>query len=149
MRTRPARGPQPTICPMIMVREDGGMAECNLGTHQCEIVAAHDIQCGGRSLNPHACREGWTCAGDGLAVDAPGQCYRTCGGIAGFACEEGYTCVDRPGDGCDPAHGGADCTGICKAACIQTSRLIGTSRCCVVSSSAFRKSISIAIQRPK
>lgn len=37
-----------------------------------------------------------------------------CGGFAGIACPSGYTsCVDDPNDGCDPANGGADCSGIC------------------------------------
>lgn len=37
-----------------------------------------------------------------------------CGGFAGFACPDGQVCVDNPHDDCDPAHGGADCGGICK-----------------------------------
>jgi hypothetical protein len=36
-----------------------------------------------------------------------------CGGIAGFPCPAGLTCVDDPSDTCDPAHGGADCGGVC------------------------------------
>jgi hypothetical protein len=36
-----------------------------------------------------------------------------CGGIAGFQCPAGKTCVDDPVDDCDPARGGADCSGIC------------------------------------
>ena len=36
-----------------------------------------------------------------------------CGGIAGFPCPDGFECVDDPGDNCDPASGGADCSGIC------------------------------------
>ena len=36
-----------------------------------------------------------------------------CGGIAGFPCPEGKKCVDDPSDNCDPARGGADCSGIC------------------------------------
>lgn len=36
-----------------------------------------------------------------------------CGGIAGFPCPAGKTCVDDPSDNCDPARGGADCSGIC------------------------------------
>jgi hypothetical protein len=39
--------------------------------------------------------------------------YQTCGGIAGIACPTGFNCVDNPNDNCDPAHGGADCGGIC------------------------------------
>jgi len=46
-----------------------------------------------------------------------------CGGIAGIQCPGGGTCEDAPGDGCDPARGGADCGGVCRclqlALCIQ------------------------------
>jgi len=38
---------------------------------------------------------------------------RFCGGIAGIPCPQGFVCRDNPRDGCDPAHGGADCGGIC------------------------------------
>jgi hypothetical protein len=44
----------------------------------------------------------------------------TCGGIAARPCtQSGYSCVDNPWDSCDPAHGGADCGGICVPTCIQ------------------------------
>lgn len=36
-----------------------------------------------------------------------------CGGIAGLKCSSGLTCVDDPIDSCDPANGGADCSGLC------------------------------------
>jgi hypothetical protein len=36
-----------------------------------------------------------------------------CGGFAGVPCAPGFTCVDDPRDTCDPARGGADCSGIC------------------------------------
>ena len=38
---------------------------------------------------------------------------KTCGGFTGKPCPQGYQCVDKPGDGCDPKHGGADCIGVC------------------------------------
>ncbi len=38
---------------------------------------------------------------------------RPCGGIAGIPCPDGFVCVDDPRDDCDPAAGGADCSGIC------------------------------------
>ena len=37
----------------------------------------------------------------------------SCGGIAGIACPSNLVCVDDPKDNCDPAQGGADCSGIC------------------------------------
>jgi hypothetical protein len=58
-----------------------------------------------------------TAAVAGVSVDYPGECggeQIVCGGIGGFLCPEGMQCVDDPGDDCDPAHGGADCMGICK-----------------------------------
>lgn len=39
--------------------------------------------------------------------------HQMCGGIAGFQCPVGQICVDDPNDGCDPANGGFDCSGIC------------------------------------
>lgn len=38
---------------------------------------------------------------------------KSCGGFAGTPCGAGEVCIDDPSDGCDPAHGGADCSGIC------------------------------------
>jgi hypothetical protein len=38
---------------------------------------------------------------------------QSCGGIAAIPCATGYECVDDPRDDCDPAHGDADCSGIC------------------------------------
>jgi len=56
----------------------------------------------------------------GAAVEHSGACAKgpTCGGIAGIACPGTGRCVDDPSDNCDPATGGADCTGICS--CIET-----------------------------
>jgi hypothetical protein len=36
-----------------------------------------------------------------------------CGGFAGIHCPGDSVCVDDPRDDCDPASGGADCSGIC------------------------------------
>ncbi len=44
-----------------------------------------------------------------------------CGGIAGIACTGGSVCIDDPSDSCDPASGGADCSGICVTAVSSTS----------------------------
>ncbi|HTN92868.1 MAG TPA: hypothetical protein VL242_54745, partial [Sorangium sp.] len=37
----------------------------------------------------------------------------SCGGFLGTGCPEGLECVDDRSDDCDPAHGGADCPGVC------------------------------------
>jgi hypothetical protein len=52
---------------------------------------------------------------DAASPDA-GVRGRFCGGIAGFQCPAGQVCVDNPNDDCDPAHGGADCGGVCRPA---------------------------------
>ncbi|MFH1807941.1 MAG: hypothetical protein ABIJ09_04310 [Pseudomonadota bacterium] len=70
-----------------------------------------------------------TLCSDGT-LGGPGDCYRNasgtcgweirtcpsyafCGGFAARPCAEGFLCVDDQADNCDPAHGGADCGGIC------------------------------------
>lgn len=51
----------------------------------------------------------------GMSVDHQGECApQMCGGIAAIKCPAGMNCVDDPSDSCDPAHGGMDCSGICK-----------------------------------
>lgn len=105
------------ICPMIMTRPDYSAAECNQGTHKCELVQPKDIHCGG-FINPamqHQCPAGYNCNHAGINPDLPGKCVQFCGGIAGIAChDDTQTCVDDPSDGCDPTKGGADCGGICQ-----------------------------------
>ena len=43
-------------------------------------------------------------------VSTPGG---MCGGLAGLPCPEGFACIEDPSDSCDPATGGADCSGVC------------------------------------
>lgn len=50
---------------------------------------------------------------EGTAYGGTEQPKQRCGGIAGTACPTGKMCVDDPSDDCDPAKGGADCSGIC------------------------------------
>jgi len=60
---------------------------------------------------------------------AAGKCVGdsvSCGGFAGKACPGEGKCVDDPSDSCDPAHGGADCTGICS--CVETVLCASTER---------------------
>jgi hypothetical protein len=43
----------------------------------------------------------------------PDHGTQMCGGIAAIPCPPGKKCIDDPSDDCDPATGGADCSGIC------------------------------------
>jgi len=63
--------PEHPICPLIATPLDESMPQCNLDAGKCELVQPEEIACGGRSLNPHVCPDGWSCVGDRLAVDAP------------------------------------------------------------------------------
>jgi hypothetical protein len=107
--------PANQVCPRIAFVDDGSVAECNAGTHECQAVKPADVVCGGRMLIPHECPTGYVCYDPGAAYDAPGSCVKTCGGIAGRTCDDGFSCADDPSDNCDPANGGADCGGICLA----------------------------------
>lgn len=60
------------------------------------------------------CTTGWIGLATSPLQAAPGGQF--CGGIAGVPCPEGFVCKDAPGDGCNPAQGGADCPGICRPA---------------------------------
>jgi hypothetical protein len=108
-----------TICPAFATLADYAAPECNQGTHKCELVKPADIKCGGfiAPAMQHACPAGYNCThlGPGLNPDTGGKCVQFCGGFAGIACHNANeTCVDDPNDSCDPAHGGADCGGVCK-----------------------------------
>jgi hypothetical protein len=52
----------------------------------------------------------------GTAYGGKGQGKEMCGGIAAIPCPTGKACVDDPSDDCNPAKGGADCSGICVSA---------------------------------
>jgi hypothetical protein len=109
----------PTFCPLFVTKQDFAMPECNGSTHKCELVKPADIKCGGfiAPAFQHQCPAGYNCnhIGPGLHPDAGGKCVQSCGGIAGIQCHEAaQSCVDDPSDSCDPAHGGADCGGICQ-----------------------------------
>ncbi|CAM1502658.1 Fc.00g074340.m01.CDS01 [Cosmosporella sp. VM-42] len=80
--------------------------------------------CGGFRPNPPKCDPDSTCQDDprlpgscGMACDKAGICVPndlpSCGGFTGAECPKGLYCYDKPDDGCDPNHGGADCGGIC------------------------------------
>jgi len=73
---------------------------------------------GGRSCPSWArCMSDPRVQGCGVACDGAGICVpkraRQCGGFQGLGCPGGQQCFDDPTDTCDPASGGADCTGIC------------------------------------
>lgn len=61
------------MCPMYMVH-DTRVAQCNTGTHKCEMVEPEDIRCGGFTMNPHACPDGYRCDFTGVVPDVPGTC---------------------------------------------------------------------------
>jgi hypothetical protein len=110
--------PSPLYCPLFMQPADYSMAECNRGTHTCELVQPKDIKCGG-FLQPsaqHLCPDNYNCRhAPGVNPDTSGSCVQFCGGIAGFQCHDpNEECVDDPNDSCDPANGGADCGGMCQ-----------------------------------
>jgi hypothetical protein len=104
----------PTVCIAIAPPPDTKTAICN-ANNKCEAVETEGMSCGGHAINPRQCPAGYQCLGHQMAWDAPGKCYKLCGGIASLPCSDGTlnTCVDSPNDGCDPNAGGADCGGIC------------------------------------
>lgn len=102
------------ICPAVMPQLTDDVPQCNPDSHTCELVDPNVIRCGGRTLTPQLCPEGYVCTGPGLAVDIPGVCRRMCGGLADVACPSDFTCIDDPNDDCDPNDGGRDCHGICQ-----------------------------------
>jgi hypothetical protein len=105
---------EPTICPAVMPKPTPDMAQCNVGTHKCELVKPKDIACGGFTVNPHQCPARYSCVYPEPTHDVPGKCRQFCGGIAAFPCDDpAEECVDNPDDSCNPATGGADCGGIC------------------------------------
>ncbi|MDB4935897.1 MAG: bacillopeptidase [Labilithrix sp.] len=110
--------PAPLFCPLFVQAPDYSMAECNRTTKKCELVKPKDIKCGGFLLPAaqHQCPDNYNCMhSPGVNPDTSGTCVQFCGGIAGFQCHDiNEECVDNPNDSCDPAHGGADCGGICK-----------------------------------
>jgi hypothetical protein len=99
-------GPNP-ICPLVPIVDRGEQAICDVDVRQCEVALPEEIACGGRSLNPHRCPDGWRCVGEQLAWDAPGSCARTCS--ATRPCQGGLSCLDAPGDGCT----GPGCPRVC------------------------------------
>lgn len=66
--------PAQQICPRPPIFNHGESGICDNDSHTCAVVLPEDIQCGGRSLNPHGCPDGWDCVGPQLAVDGFGEC---------------------------------------------------------------------------
>ena len=102
-------------CPLIRPLPGPPLvAICN-DENKCELTLPTEFFCGVRTANPHECPAGYVCWGPNLASDGGGFCHKECGGFAGIGCDQtGFVCEDNPLDDCDPAHGGADCGGICK-----------------------------------
>jgi hypothetical protein len=67
-------------------------------------------------------------------VEPPAGPGQFCGGIAGIACPGRGTCVDDPSDSCDPARGGADCSGVCHCVenvlCVRGTHFDGSAAVC-------------------
>jgi hypothetical protein len=107
--------PAHQTCPQFVTTDDGSMAECDTSLGVCKDVKADDIACGGFVVNAHSCSSigNYLCYNPNPRIDVPGECVKTCGGIAGISCADGYTCVDNVDDNCDPNNGGADCGGVC------------------------------------
>ena len=87
-------------CGPPVVKDPCATVRCKAGTH-CE---AEQVQCVRAPCPPIA-----ACVPDAAKVH--------CGGIAAIKCPGGGMCADDPSDSCDPAHGGADCGGLCS--CVQ------------------------------
>lgn len=99
------------ICPLIMTPDKGTVAICG-DDHACHAASAGAYACGGMpGTNRHACADGWICAAPG---EESGVCEKPCGGFGNLGCPVGLSCTDNPFDACDPAHGGADCGGLCE-----------------------------------
>jgi hypothetical protein len=90
---------------------------CAAKPQVCSDLFSPVCGCDGQTY-PNACHA----AAVGVAVDHDGECAApekvACGGFAGTPCPGEGKCVDDPSDDCDPANGGADCSGICS--CLQT-----------------------------
>ena len=89
---------------------------CNVDSGCAKVP---DIACGGFTANAHECPANYRRA-HSSTPDVPGKCVETCGGIVGRQCSDStQKCVyDDPN--CNPANGGADCTGTCKS-CTPTN----------------------------
>jgi hypothetical protein len=127
LRRGPRRAPpssDPSQDPCAAVR-------CAAGTSCVVVDGSASCDADDLGINPCAavlCAAGTSCE----VIDGAAQCTPLeppppsgpfCGGIAAIECPGSGSCVDAPGDGCDPASGGADCGGVCecnvRALCIQ------------------------------
>lgn len=106
--------PASQICPLYVVRETRTPI-CNARS-QCQMVEPFGMHCGGFIRNAHQCPGEYSCR-LALIADVGGICvpatFQTCSGIGARPCDTGFQCVDDPADSCNPANGGADCSGIC------------------------------------
>jgi hypothetical protein len=65
--------PQPNqVCPLYLI-DDTRQAECDVVSHQCQMVDITAIHCGGFTVNPHQCPSGYSCKYGGVP-DVPGKC---------------------------------------------------------------------------
>lgn len=121
--------PSPEVCACVPQEPEPdacAAVRCRSGTH-CEAFDDRARCVRDAATNPCAavlCAAPSSCeVVEGEAVCVPIEIGPFCGGIAAFQCPGSGSCVDDPRDGCDPARGGADCSGVCecqiRALCIQ------------------------------
>jgi hypothetical protein len=122
----------------LCVSEPCNQAVCGPGEYCCNESCSRCVGLGqgctrefcppelppGEPCGRNRCGAGEYCCNPSCGVCAPlgARCAAVvcdpepgglCGGFANIPCPDGFVCVDDPNDRCDPATGGADCSGIC------------------------------------
>ena len=87
-----------------------------LAAHACLDTAdcASTEECGPKLCLMYCAAGDPFCCGPSTCQPKAPPPAKACGGFAGLPCAPNEECVDDPTDSCDPAHGGADCSGICQ-----------------------------------
>jgi hypothetical protein len=126
----PGQACGPVDCPSGQVCCNESCGICTPPGGVCTQQACEGVRCG-----PTTCGVGQECCNEscGICVDPGGACTEQfceagpfCGGIAAIRCPGAGSCVDDWRDDCDPAHGGADCGGVCTCSAAAVLCLAGT-----------------------